>query len=68
MDPNQALIDARAACEHWANGERGDRDPVAFDNLVSAFQALDSWLSRGGFLPRDWEKVLHSVTPNRRSD
>jgi hypothetical protein len=56
MDPNQALTDARAACEHWTNGERGDYDLDAFDKLVTAFEALDQWLSSGGFLPRDWEK------------
>ena len=53
MDPEQALLDARAACEHWAHGERGDR---TFDELVNAFEALDQWISRGGFLPRDWQK------------
>jgi hypothetical protein len=56
MDPEQALRDARAACEHWAHGERGDYDLVAFDNLVNAFEALDQWLSNGGFLPRDWQR------------
>ena len=57
MDPNQALIDARKACEHWHEGERGDHDFVAFDELVNAFEALDQWLSRGGWLPRDWKNV-----------
>ena len=57
MDPNQALIDARAACKHWHEGERGDYDLEAFDELVNAFQSLDEWLSRGGFLPRDWRSV-----------
>jgi hypothetical protein len=63
MDPEQALVDARAACDHWHNGERGergdrgDRDLDAFDELVNAFEALDQWLSRGGFLPQDWRRV-----------
>jgi hypothetical protein len=56
MDPDQALKDARAACEHWAHGERGDHDLVAFDDLVNAFEALDQWLRSGGFLPKDWQK------------
>lgn len=54
MDPNQTLNDARDACKHWTHGERGDHDLVAFDELVSAFEALDEWLSRGGFLPDAW--------------
>jgi hypothetical protein len=57
MDPNQALADARAACEQWAHSERGDHDLVALAELVNAFEALDQWLSRGGFLPRDWRSV-----------
>ena len=62
MDPNQALKDARDACKRWTHGE----DHHAFNELVSAFQALDQWLSRGGFLPRDWErKALHDVTPTK---
>jgi hypothetical protein len=57
MDPDQALTDARKACKHWHEGERGDYDFVALDELVNAFEALDQWLSRGGFLPRDWRSV-----------
>ena len=56
MDPDQALKDARAACKHWAEGERGDYDLVAVDEFGNAFEALDQWISRGGFLPRDWRR------------
>ena len=45
------------ACKHWHEGERGDHDFVALDELVNAFEALDQWLSRGGSLPRDWRSV-----------
>lgn len=56
MDPEQALNDAHVACAHWIEGERGDHDLVAFDDLVNAFEALDQWLSKGGALPLDWSR------------
>ena len=56
MDPNQLLKDAREACQHWSEGERGDYDLVAYDELVRTFEALDEWLCKGGFLPREWER------------
>ena len=64
MDPNRALEDAREACRLHAM--RGN-DLDAFDDLVEAFEALDHWLSIGGFLPKEWEgpKVLPDVTPNK---
>jgi len=65
MDPNRALEDAREAVRHWLHVKGGDQDLEMFDQLVSSFEALDRWISRGGFLPRDWSKnVLHDVTPS----
>jgi hypothetical protein len=59
MDPNEALELARAAVAHWNYGERGDDDMKQFDALVNAFEALDQWLSKGGFLPADWSKATY---------
>jgi hypothetical protein len=58
MDPNEALKYAREALEEYRisqggfdnAGERSD----AADSLSSAFEALDGWLSKGGFLPEAW--------------
>jgi hypothetical protein len=57
VDPEQALKNARDACERIVETEPGTvaRDDAAAD-LAEAFDALDSWLSRGGFLPRDWAR------------
>jgi len=44
MDPNKALSDML----DWAKDRE---DPVAAD----IFLALDSWLSKGGFLPDRWK-------------
>lgn len=45
MDPNQALKNLRDMI----------RDTEDLD-LIEQFEALDGWLSRGGFLPADWER------------
>lgn len=50
MDPDEALEKARDALKrHFAR--IGDD---AADDLAEAFEALDGWLSKGGFPPRDW--------------
>ena len=58
MDPEQALRDARSACQRYnaACKNPGDtnRRELAAANLVDAFEALDGWLSKGGFLPKAW--------------
>lgn len=45
MDPNEALKRIRELIND------GDSADVL---LVEAFEALDNWLSRGGFLPSAW--------------
>lgn len=54
MDPNTALATIRTLCT--PNGQTGD---VEYDLhlLIEAFDALDDWLSKGGFLPADWAKM-----------
>lgn len=43
MDPNATLREARAAMA------RGDLDEAAH-----LYEALDNWLSHGGFKPSEW--------------
>ena len=51
MDPNTTLAALRRACEeYW---EYGPTDH-AVRQLVEGFDALDGWLSRGGFQPDAW--------------
>ena len=59
MDPEQALKNARKAVRDWhhADGDDADRLTDIGAQLVDAFQALDGWLSAGGFLPIAWSKV-----------
>lgn len=54
MDPNAALADIRDLLTAL------DADPkrhFAVEELNEKFTALDGWLSKGGFLPREWEKA-----------
>jgi hypothetical protein len=54
MDPSAALASVRAAFERL-----DDLDPVAAlsaaEDARTAFERLDGWLSRGGFLPVPWQ-------------
>lgn len=50
MDPNETLAALRGAVARLDAGED------AADDVVEAFEALDSWLSKGGFAPGDWSQ------------
>jgi hypothetical protein len=57
MDPNAALENARVAILSLA--EPTDDDDEAWDmvqQLTDAFEALDGWLTKGGFLPDAWQR------------
>jgi HEAT repeat protein len=61
MDPNEALKDARQAIVRWRALEQYALGNIEFGeaacDLIDAFEALDEWLSAGGFLPTDWRKT-----------
>ena len=55
MDPNESLKRARAMLRRY--GETGDTADIPdVATLADAFEALDAWLSSGGFLPTAWER------------
>jgi hypothetical protein len=58
MDPNIALEDIRKAIASTAiDPSRTDFDDVLYQAGIvafDAFEALDEWLSKGGFLPSAW--------------
>lgn len=57
MDPDEALRQCREATRALSPNsitEEGWRDHMTI--LIEAFDALDAWLVRGGFPPRDWQK------------
>lgn len=53
MDPEQALENMRTAAGNLADDDTLPEDVTL---LVESVQALDEWLSKGGFLPADWSK------------
>lgn len=56
MDPDEALAKARAARQVIDNETDTKKIDVAIDDVLDAFDALDEWLSKGGYLPRAWNQ------------
>ncbi|MGO8998679.1 MAG: hypothetical protein ACLQVI_35600 [Polyangiaceae bacterium] len=52
-DPDEALKNAREAVKYMRTRSDALRTSAP-DDLVEAFEALDQWMSRGGFPPQDW--------------
>lgn len=50
MDPNETLTEIRRLCSLDMSKDEANR----LSDLISG---LDNWLSNGGFLPKDWERV-----------
>ncbi len=51
MDPNEALETLREAYL-----EANEYDQVGA--VLETFNALDEWITNGGFLPDDWQEVI----------
>jgi hypothetical protein len=62
MDPDEALKQIREVVSKIRNDETARTlDAYAeLETITDAFEALDDWLSSGGFLPKDW---AYSSTP-----
>jgi hypothetical protein len=61
MDPNEALKNAREASKKFMEAS-DPREATAYAaDLRIYFDALDEFLSKGGFLPQDWK----SRNPNK---
>jgi hypothetical protein len=57
MDPDKALADLRDALQRYRAAESANNltaATAAAHDLAGSVEALDAWLSAGGFLPRDW--------------
>lgn len=52
MDPNKTLAELRSAAI-WLY--ESDAYTADLEYVLSLFEALDEWLSQGGFLPADWQ-------------
>lgn len=62
MDPDATL----ARIREQAAADRMHGPP--YDSLAEHVQALDEWLSNGGFLPEAWrDPLLPPLDPNERA-
>lgn len=57
MDPNETLVSIRALTAKIIELSDKDDEDLAIEGLelAEAAQALDEWLTKGGFLPSAWK-------------
>lgn len=66
MDPNKLLEEIRALVGYLAGSEGScAAKSDAGEQLAEKVQALDEWLSKGGFLPMDWLLALGKSAETR---
>lgn len=61
MDPTQTLSDIRELAAHDDPGDVAEA-------LVERVEALDQWMSRGGFPPEQWQARGQIGRPRRQQD
>jgi hypothetical protein len=62
MDPNANLEEMLELAESLLNADRYENFPRQdAERLSELVQALDGWLSAGGFLPSRWNEGQHAV-------
>lgn len=54
MDPNQTLHDLRTALVDYRAATSVGASDAAADRLADRAEALDTWLTNGGFPPDAW--------------
>jgi hypothetical protein len=67
MEANEALRDAREARRRLTEAETDREASQMGDLLADHFEALDDWLSKGGFLPADWQRDIGPALAKLRS-
>lgn len=75
MDPNAALIEARKLVTElraWQDGGEDPDEPGEYyriaSELAEAFDGLDGWIIKGGFLPKGWEGPLTMAVAGNWTD
>lgn len=56
MDPNEALRKAREASEAIGKDTTAEEAAANAVDLMMYFDALDQWLTKGGFAPEAWDR------------
>ena len=60
MDPDATLNEIRELFDSYAE------DDIDISAVANKFDALDAWLSSGGFLPRSWDLSVTRTVPSTR--
>lgn len=55
MDPNATLATLRELCTELLSGKDGADPSTIGGEIAEAFENLDEWITKGGFLPSDWQ-------------
>lgn len=61
MDPNELLVALRDCAQDIQNGTDEYTFAETAQTMAEKFEALDDWLSRGGFLPGSWQSTARNV-------
>lgn len=56
MDPTAALAEIHRAISEAEDACCFEHQAESFKEAVEKFEALDEWLSKGGFLPDSWAR------------
>jgi len=61
MDPDEVLSRLRDAVKEWEADAEGsvmtsEQVEERLDTVLDLFDALDAWITAGGFIPRAWEE------------
>lgn len=56
MDPDKTLESMRENIRIWLGDPDSDAGRQAAAWASEAADSLDQWLSKGGFLPKDWSR------------
>jgi hypothetical protein len=67
MDPNETLRRMRELHTQWNEESAIDSVDLAAA-MFDYFDALDTWLSRGGFLPDAWRQTLPKTINGMSAD
>ncbi|KZM71633.1 hypothetical protein AWN90_02600 [Nocardia terpenica] len=67
MDPDAALGRIRQLVREVQQGNDNDESIDYLDELIDHWDALDDWLSRGGFPPASWDRDRDQTPPEKAS-
>lgn len=62
MDPDATLNEIRELCKSYFDPPEGPQ------TLADKFNALDAWLTSGGFLPSSWDLSIPRTMPPREPE